>query len=203
MTKIHNIIIFDCDSTLTTIEGLDTLAHLKGIERKVAAITQKAMNGEVDFETALAMRLKLLAPTEQDILWLGNQYILNETKNAQKTIAQFSCKGFTPYIVSGGLQKACEIFGIHLGIKKENIFGEILDKKATIKAILDANLAKNAKYFSVFVGDGANDLAAKDIVDYFIGFGGVKIRAVVKQKSECYIETEDLQYVFDEVIKLY
>ena len=57
--KYQNI-IFDCDSTLTKIEGLDFIAQRHGLKDQVAAITTRAMNDEITFEKALKLRLELI-----------------------------------------------------------------------------------------------------------------------------------------------
>ncbi|MCC5790262.1 MAG: hypothetical protein JJT75_11550, partial [Opitutales bacterium] len=62
-------IVFDCDSTLSTIEGVDELARLKGesVYRDIEAMTNSAMNGEIAVEEVFAKRLALLNPSRDDV----------------------------------------------------------------------------------------------------------------------------------------
>ena len=59
----YHRVFFDCDSTLTTIEGIDELARMQGKEAEVAALTRQAMEGKIALETIYARRLRLLRPT--------------------------------------------------------------------------------------------------------------------------------------------
>ena len=54
----YDLIFFDCDSTLSTIEGIDELARFKGKEWRVSVLTQKAMDGELDLGDVYGKRLK-------------------------------------------------------------------------------------------------------------------------------------------------
>jgi phosphoserine phosphatase len=61
--KTCDLIFFDCDSTLSTIEGIDELARLKGKELRVSVLTDKAMNGELDLSEVYGKRLRAIRPT--------------------------------------------------------------------------------------------------------------------------------------------
>ena len=70
-----DIICFDCDSTLSEIEGIDVLAERSGCGAEMAALTNAAMNGEVSLESVYAQRLNLIKPDHQAIDWLADLYI--------------------------------------------------------------------------------------------------------------------------------
>ena len=70
-----DIICFDCDSTLSEIEGIDVLAERAGCGAEMAALTNAAMNGEVSLESVYAQRLSLIKPDQKAIEWLADLYI--------------------------------------------------------------------------------------------------------------------------------
>lgn len=60
-------VFFDCDSTLSTIEGIDELARLKGVEDRIVELTNAAMDGKIPLQEVYAERLRLLSPTRADM----------------------------------------------------------------------------------------------------------------------------------------
>jgi phosphoserine phosphatase len=73
ITDYQNI-IFDCDSTLTTIEGIDWLAKRKGKEAEVQVLTAQAMDGRIEFEQVFAKRLALIRPERKDLNWFRRRH---------------------------------------------------------------------------------------------------------------------------------
>jgi len=70
----YDLIFFDCDSTLSTIEGIDELAKLKGKEQRVGLLTQKAMDGDLDLEEVYGKRLKAIRPTRGQLKAIEERY---------------------------------------------------------------------------------------------------------------------------------
>ena len=110
------VIFFDCDSTLTTIEGIDELARLKGQYDHIADLTRRAMDGEVKLEEVFAARLDLLRPTRADLRRIAQAYRETMVPEAQETIAALRASGCEVYIVSGGLLPAVQEFARALGL---------------------------------------------------------------------------------------
>jgi phosphoserine phosphatase len=79
------LLAFDCDSTLTSIEGLDELILRKCTDtfqqEKLLAITASAMNGDMNFNVALLKRLEVVCPTEDDMKWMSQLYLEKITDN--------------------------------------------------------------------------------------------------------------------------
>lgn len=208
------IVVFDCDSTLTYIEGIDELARLKGVEGEVSAITAISMNGDLDFGEALQKRLSLVKPNKSDLEWLGKKYIEAVLPDAKEVIKSLAEASVDVYMVSGGYKKACDIFADYLGIRCEKVFAVDLffdDLGRYIGLDLENPLTKdNGKKLvleeiaqlgnTVFVGDSVKDMMAKSIVNLFIGFGGVVYREVVKNGSEVYLKDKSLDAVLDIVL---
>ena len=70
----YDLIFFDCDSTLSTIEGIDELAKLKGKEARVGLLTNKAMNGDLDLSEVYGKRLKAIRPTRGQLKAVEERY---------------------------------------------------------------------------------------------------------------------------------
>src|SRR5450759_632567 len=102
------LIFFDCDSTLTSIEGIDELARLTGQFDHIADLTRRAMDGEINLEDVFAARLDLLRPTRADLRHIAQAYRETIVPDAKETIAALRFAGCQVYIVSGGLLPAVQ-----------------------------------------------------------------------------------------------
>jgi phosphoserine phosphatase len=116
-----DFIFFDCDSTLSTIEGIDELARQKGKFEEVKQMTDAAMEGEVHLQTIYDRRLALLAPTRAEIRDLARLYQENLAVDAWEVIQALQAARKEIFIVSGGLSAAVRPFGEWLGIPRQNI----------------------------------------------------------------------------------
>jgi phosphoserine phosphatase len=114
-------IFFDCDSTLTTLEGIDELARLKGQFEHIAELTQRAMNGEIRLEDVFAERLALLQPTRADLRRIARAYQETMVPDAREVMMALQAAGCRVYIVSGGLLPAVQEFARALGLPKPNV----------------------------------------------------------------------------------
>lgn len=114
-------IFFDCDSTLSTIEGIDELARMKGKFDEVKRLTDAAMEGEVHLESVYDHRLQLLSPTRAEIKKITKQYRETLVTDVFEVIKAFQQVDKTLFVVSGGLLAAVSPFGEWLGIPHYNI----------------------------------------------------------------------------------
>jgi len=80
-------VCFDCDSTLTRIEGIDELARRAGREAEIASLTEAAMNGAIPLEAVYAKRLELVRPDRAALAWLAERYTDEMVSGAAETIA--------------------------------------------------------------------------------------------------------------------
>jgi phosphoserine phosphatase len=207
----YDIVIFDCDSTLTEIEGIDTLARFIRKEKEVARLTDGAMNGDASFEYIFPKRLDLISPRREHLDLLGREYIKRRVNNARSVIKALHNLDKEVFIISGGYTQAISIFAAYLGVPQSNLLAIDLkfDRKGNYlgynkssplvkndgKSLVLQQLKLQRKASMLFVGDGVTDLLAKDVVDLFVGFGGVKVRDKVKKEAEVFIT--DLQQVID------
>ncbi len=114
-------VFFDCDSTLTTIEGIDALAASAGKSWRIKVLTDAAMNGDLDLEEVYGKRLRAIKPTRGQINALRQQYKNNDVEDAATVIATLQSLGHQVYIISGGLLEPVREFGIYLGVPAQNI----------------------------------------------------------------------------------
>ena len=118
---MHQSILFDVDSTLATIEGLDYLAHQKGVGEIVATMTKKAMDGELSMELAMKQKMAIIKPHYGDLIDLGRAYIDHLTPGAMTTIKTLKKQGHDVWIVTGNFQPAVGILAQFLGISPNRV----------------------------------------------------------------------------------
>jgi phosphoserine phosphatase len=196
------IVLFDLDSTLVSVEGIDLIAEWKGVGAEVAAITEKTMNGEADFEEAFTGKINTVSPSLSDLKRLGEVYKQSYTPGAQKLIYQFIEDGHEVGIVTGGFHEAALIVAEDLEIEADMVFANKLqfDSKGNYIKLMPTELTTNTGKLEVckrinkdsseksivFIGDSFSDLEVLPAVDLFIGFGGVAVREKVRQRVEHY-----------------
>ncbi|MCJ7701589.1 MAG: HAD family hydrolase [Anaerolineales bacterium] len=117
-----NIVIFDCDSTLSTIEGIDELARMTGYEYDVAMLTKRAMEGDVPLESVYSHRLVTVNPTQEQVRAIANHYRQTVVPDAREVIEALQTLGTVVFIVSGGLIEPVRDFGVWLGVPRDHIF---------------------------------------------------------------------------------
>ena len=112
------LIIFDCDSTLSSIEGIDELARLAGDStfQEVEELTNAAMNGDVPLDEVFARRLSIISPSQEQVKVVAQQYIECIEPSALSTLETLKQQGWTPAILSGGFKVIIEPLAEELGI---------------------------------------------------------------------------------------
>lgn len=213
--KKYDSVVFDVDSTLTTIEGLDFLAKLKGKEAEISKITKASMGGLMSMREAMKIKMDAIAPSYSDLVKMGDQYIKNITPGAKETIKILKDNSINVWILTGNFQPAVGMLADFLDINPNNVITNQIffnKDKSYLNFDLDNPLSNNGgklatikKYKSkmkrtVLIGDGSTDLEAKDAVDLFIGFGGVVYRPNVKEKSDIYIIEKNLFAIIPHII---
>ena len=218
----YDLIFFDCDSTLSSIEGIDELARLKGKEGRVGLLTNKAMDGELDLSDVYGKRLKAIRPTRAQLKAIEERYWETAVEDAEELIAALQFLGKQVFIISGGLIDAVKGFGRRLGVDPAQIRAVELEynelsgdwwryhepQAQQAQTYLDYNegpltissgkaniiqeLAGDLPGRRMMIGDGASDLATKDWVDLFVGYGGVVARDKVEAESDIFLRASSL-----------
>lgn len=119
--RSFDFVFFDCDSTLSSIEGIDELARMKCKFDEVKAMTDAAMDGEVYLHNVYDRRLELLAPTHEEVAGLEGLYRRTTVSHAAEVIGALHAAGKEVFIVSGGLLAAVRPFGRSLGVPHDHI----------------------------------------------------------------------------------
>jgi len=196
-------IIFDCDSTLSSIEGIVELARLVGKEKEVADLTRKVMEGILPFESVFEKRLEMIAPHRDHLDVVGRRYIDMLVEDAKGMIAALMHLGKSVYVVSGGYTQALLTLGSFLGIPSGNIYGNdlLFDDVGNYAGSIGGPLRRNWGKLQIIrripgrklmVGDSITDLETKECVDLFVGYGGVARIAKVEQESLLYLYCQSL-----------
>ena len=170
--RAKRLIVFDVDSTLIQGEVIEMLAARAGAEAKVAAITEAAMRGELDFEESLRERVATLAGLPAEVVdEVADQIEL--TPGARTTLRTLRRLGYHCGVVSGGFRQVIEplaeelmldfVAANHLeivdGTLTGRVTGPIVDRPGKAKALRDfANQVGVPMEQTVAVGDGANDI---------------------------------------------
>lgn len=202
-----DIICFDCDSTLSKIEGIDELGKKAGLQQQMAAMTNAAMNGEITLEAVYKKRLNLLKPSKSHINWLAELYISKIVEGTIEVFKALLATNKQTYIISGGIRQAILPLAKKLGLaancvhaveiyfNKDNAYIDF-DQQSPLaktggKAVICTQIHKLGKSM-VMIGDGKTDLEAKQAGAKVIGFGGVIQRSIVSKQADIYIQDPSL-----------
>lgn len=199
----RRLVVFDMDSTLIQAEVIDELAIEAGIGDAVAEITERAMQGEIDFTESLTQRLALLEGLDVSVLDAVYKRI-TLTDGAEKLIAMLKHLGYKVALISGGFTYFADQLKERLGI--DYIYAhdlEIIDDKLTgnitndvidgvRKAEILQEIADKEQIMLdqvIAVGDGANDLPMLSLAGLGIAF---QAKPVVRQNAGHSISTVGL-----------
>jgi HAD superfamily phosphoserine phosphatase-like hydrolase len=202
------ILFIDCDSTLSSIEGIDELARAKGEEifAQVVELTHAAMNGEVPIGEVFPRRMALIQPDRALCEKIAAQYVATIVPGAAKLIDNVKAAGWLPVILSGGFAPLIEPLAKHLGISHVEAVPLYFHEDGSYKGYGEnyettRNLGKNEVIREwkrallpervLMMGDGFSDLETQPDVDAFIGYGGVVVRAKVKRDCDHWVMDMD------------
>ena len=199
----RRLVAFDMDSTLIQTEVIDELARLAGVGDQVAAITESAMRGELDFQASFRRRVGLLKGLPESAL----QTVVDNVPmmdGAERLIATLRRLGYKTAILSGGftfmgreLQRRLGIDYLHSneldivdGVVTGNVKGEIVDGARKAHYLTEIAKAEGLSMEQVIaVGDGANDLPMLRLAGLGIAF---RAKPVVRQSARQAISTMGL-----------
>jgi phosphoserine phosphatase len=202
----YGTVVFDCDSTLCAVEGIEELAGAARAE--VTALTEAAMRGDVALEEVYGRRLALIRPPRQRVLYLADRYVATLVPDAREVVAALLREGIEVRIMSGGLLPPVQLVAQALGIAAAAVHavdvyfdeaGEYAgfdeasplarsDGKRTLLEALRPELPGPV----LLVGDGATDMAAKPAVQAFVAYAGVLERPAVTAAADFVVRSLSL-----------
>lgn len=200
-------VVFDVDSTLTGLEGVDWLAALRDAETAayVKGLTARVMAGEMPIEAAYVSRLDRIAPTRHEIGRLVEAYRAAAAPGAREAIAALEAAGVHVVAISGGIAAAVVPFCVSLGFAEADVHAVPLrwdtsgayagmDPKTPLatqlgKAVVVRKLGLAHPILAV--GDGSTDVELKrrGAVDAFAAYTGFTSRAPVIAAADLVVET--------------
>lgn len=205
LTKPRGKLLFlDCDSTMSSIEGIDELARFSNpaIFAGVVKLTNSAMNGEIPLDEIFGKRIEIIRPDREVIQKVSQRYLETIVPGLEDLIRHARTGGWLPVILSGGFEPLIRPLATHLGIRHVEAvplvlnelgdyigYGENfpttrnLGKNEIIREWKNAMLPERV----IMIGDGISDLETKPDVDLMIGFGGVVTRDKVKQGADLWL----------------
>ncbi|OEZ73763.1 phosphoserine phosphatase [Janthinobacterium sp. HH103] len=190
------LVAMDMDSTLITIECIDEIADMQGLKPQVAAITEAAMRGELDFAASLKQRVALLEGLDASALQRVYDERLKLSLGAEKMLAAVQAAGLKTLLVSGGFTFFTERLKERLGLDYTHANElEIVDGKLTGKVlggIVDAEEKQRtvervcaemgiSPSQAIVMGDGANDLKMMGIAGLSVAF---RAKPVVRSQAD-------------------
>jgi len=191
----RRLVVFDMDSTLIDAEVIDELAIEAGVGEQVAAITEAAMQGEIDFKQSFTQRMALLKGLDVSVLQsVAERLRLNE--GAEHLISTLRKLGYKTAIVSGGFTFFAEYLQQRLGVDyvyanqldikdglvTGQVSGDIIDGQRKAELLREIAAKEGLKLQQVIaVGDGANDLPMLGIAGLGIAF---RAKPLVKASAE-------------------
>ncbi|MFY9638557.1 MAG: phosphoserine phosphatase SerB [Methanobacterium sp.] len=203
------LIAFDLDNVLIDGEAIDEIGKLMGVEEEISELTKKAMEGDLDFETALKERAALLkGASVEDIKEVVSKIPL--MKGAKETIAELKKRGYKIATITGSFEIIANRLKDDLGLdyafsnvlheEKGKLTGEVSgplvkgSKAEILKEIMEMEKVKAEE--SAAVGDGANDVSMLEEAGLGIAFNA---KPVLKEKADVVIEKRDLK----EILKVF
>lgn len=190
------LLVMDMDSTLITIECIDEIADMQGLKPQVAAITEAAMRGELEFRDSLLQRVALLDGLDAAALQRVVDERLQLSPGAETMLAAVRAAGIKTLLVSGGFTFFTERMQARLqldytranqlelanGRLTGRVLGEIVDAAAKRRTVESScTLLGITPAQSIVMGDGANDLEMMAIAGLSVAY---RAKPVVQSKAD-------------------
>lgn len=211
-TLAFDAIVFDCDGTLSAIEGIDELAELNHVGETVKELTKEAMAFSGLTLALYKQRLELTKPTQQQVKHVGQQYIDTLTRDVEILLTRLREKNIPIYVVSAGIKQAVYYLTDYLQIPRTQVFAvdvyfdaqghyQGFDERSTLcNSLGKCAIIETIKHTHprlALIGDGKNDLACQEYVSCFIGFGGHYYHESVAAAAQYYVEDASMLKVWD------
>lgn len=200
------LVVLDADSTLLEEEVIELLADAAGTRPQVAAITERAMRGDIDFGDSLRERVATLAGLPSTVC-TDAQRAVHVTRGADELVRGVHAAGGTVGVVSGGFHEVLDPFAAALGLDHcqanrlevvdgrltGRVLGDVVDaraKAAALRTWAGADGVPLAR--TVAIGDGANDLEMMRVAALSVAFDA---KPRVRESADVAVVDRDLSPV--------
>ena len=198
------LLVADMDSTMISVECIDELADYAGLKAEVAAVTEQAMRGELDFEAALDARVALLKEMDEAVIDRCREERVRLTPGARTLVQTMQAHGAYTLLVSGGFTRFAEpvaaAIGFEAALANELVISDgrlagtvrkpIVGAAAKRRALVEmAESRRISLAETMAVGDGANDIPMIEAAGLGVAYHGKPALAAV---ADARIEANDL-----------
>jgi phosphoserine phosphatase len=201
--EVPRLFVSDMDSTMIGQECIDELADFAGIKAEVAAITERAMRGELDFATALAERVGLLKGLPEAAIQQCLDQRIRPMDGARTLVATLKARGCRTVLVTGGFHAfadpvAAQLgfdhtvanrLGVHDGVLTGAVVGGIVDSAVKRSVLLEEMARLGEGAISLATGDGANDIPMLEAATHGIAY---RAKPKARAAADGWIERGDL-----------
>ena len=201
---LADAVFFDCDGTLSRIEGINFLAERNGVGQAVMELTEHAMSQASLSKELYEQRLSQVRPTRRDFEELVQAYYSNVSEDLIPVITLLQSLGVAVYVISAGNNPAVSEFAQKLGIPGCQVFcvDVVFDQLGNFQSydqsspltrsggkaeLIEQLRASHGWSQVVLVGDGMNDAEASGAVEVFVGYGGHGYREKIAALASVYL----------------
>ena len=203
---VPDLFISDMDSTMIGQECIDELADYAGLKERIAAITERAMQGELDFESALRERVGLLKGLEESAIQRCLDERIRTNPGARTLVRTLSAMGCETVLVTGGFHHFADpvaaeigfdrVVGNRLAVENAMLTGELAGPvvdSAVKKAELDRTMSLlPAGATGLAAGDGANDIPMLEAATIGVAYHA---KPKARAAANCWIDSGDLHSI--------
>lgn len=201
--EVPGLFVSDMDSTMIGQECIDELADFAGLKERIAAITERAMRGELDFAAALNERVGLLKGLSEDAIAQCLAERIRPMDGAQTLVATLKAKGCRTVLVTGGFHAFADPvaeqlgfehvvanrLGVHGGVLTGDVVGGIVDSSVKRQVLLDEAARLGDGIRTLATGDGANDIPMLEAASHGIAY---RAKPKARAAADGWIERGDL-----------
>lgn len=200
---LPQLFVSDMDSTMIGQECIDELADYAGIKPQIAEITERAMQGELDFESALRERVALLAGLDEGAIQRCLDERIRPNAGARVLVETLKAQGCKTVLVTGGFHHFADPVAEAIGFERVignrlavadgaltgGLSGPIVDSSVKKAVLLEELSAKGAGTVSLAAGDGANDIPMIEAAHYGVAYHA---KPKARAAANCWIDRGDL-----------
>jgi len=201
--EVPRLFVSDMDSTMIGQECIDELADFANLKDRIAAITERAMRGELDFAAALAERVGLLKGLSETAIQQCLDERIHPMPGGRTLVATLKAKGCRTVLVTGGFHAFADPvaeqlgfervvgnrLGVHSGMLTGEVVGGIVDSSVKRTVLVDEMARLGERATSLATGDGANDIPMLEAATLGLAY---RAKPKARAAADGWIERGDL-----------